>query len=67
MATFAKSTFNASVYSASRPTYPKQLFDHIFNYHRRKPNAGWGRAIDLGCGTGTCSGTQTTRTDSNVL
>ncbi|KAJ3575402.1 hypothetical protein NP233_g1124 [Leucocoprinus birnbaumii] len=52
MATFAKATFNASVYSASRPTYPKQLFDHIFNYHKRKPNAGWTRAIDIGCGPG---------------
>ncbi|KAF9449848.1 S-adenosyl-L-methionine-dependent methyltransferase [Macrolepiota fuliginosa MF-IS2] len=52
MATFAKSTFNASIYSASRPTYPTQLFDYIFNHHRRKPNAGWKRAVDLGCGTG---------------
>ncbi|KAF9446027.1 S-adenosyl-L-methionine-dependent methyltransferase [Macrolepiota fuliginosa MF-IS2] len=52
MSTFAKSTFNASVYSASRPLYPTQLYDYIFNYHRHKPNAEWNRAIDLGCGTG---------------
>ncbi|KXN81413.1 Trans-aconitate 3-methyltransferase [Leucoagaricus sp. SymC.cos] len=52
MATFANSTFNAAVYSASRPTYPKQLFEYIFNYHRRKPNARWDRALDTGCGTG---------------
>lgn len=33
MATFAKSTFNASIYASARPTYPKQLFDLIFRYH----------------------------------
>ncbi|KAK0204216.1 S-adenosyl-L-methionine-dependent methyltransferase [Desarmillaria ectypa] len=64
MATFAKETFNASVYAASRPTYPKALFDYIFAYHesgalshqqlasspRYKPR--WDLAVDLGCGTG---------------
>ncbi|KAF8962067.1 S-adenosyl-L-methionine-dependent methyltransferase [Flammula alnicola] len=55
MATFAKSTFNASIYSASRPTYPSQLFEYIFDFHRRgsklnKPQ--WERAVDVGCGTG---------------
>ncbi|THU85969.1 hypothetical protein K435DRAFT_783066 [Dendrothele bispora CBS 962.96] len=34
MATFAKSTFDTSVYAASRPTYPKALFQFIFNYHQ---------------------------------
>lgn len=33
MAAFAKSTFNAQVYAASRPTYPQQLFDFVFRYH----------------------------------
>ncbi|KAJ3842710.1 S-adenosyl-L-methionine-dependent methyltransferase [Lentinula raphanica] len=35
MATFAKSSFNAAVYAASRPTYPKSLFQLIFNYHEK--------------------------------
>ncbi|KDR79330.1 hypothetical protein GALMADRAFT_1234371 [Galerina marginata CBS 339.88] len=55
MSTFAKSAFNASSYSASRPTYPPQLFEYIFSFHRRgsKLNkAQWERAVDLGCGTG---------------
>ncbi|KAF9560509.1 S-adenosyl-L-methionine-dependent methyltransferase [Agrocybe pediades] len=58
MATFAKSTFNASVYASSRPTYPIQLFEHIFAFHGRGTNHGaaakpqWNRAVDVGCGTG---------------
>ncbi|KAF9261651.1 S-adenosyl-L-methionine-dependent methyltransferase [Marasmius fiardii PR-910] len=65
MATFAKATFDASVYTASRPTYPKALFDLIFKYHldatalpikssqtRPKGRARFDTAIDLGCGTG---------------
>ncbi len=56
MATFAKSTFNASVYSASRPTYPSQLLEYIFDFHRRGASQGtasFQRAVDAGCGTGT--------------
>lgn len=52
MATFAKVTFNASIYSKSRPTYPQKLFDYIFNYHRNHSAATWDVALDLGCGTG---------------
>ncbi|KAK0192066.1 S-adenosyl-L-methionine-dependent methyltransferase [Armillaria mellea] len=64
MATFAKKSFNASVYAASRPTYPKALFDFIFAYHEsgvvssQQPasvpryNPRWDLAVDLGCGTG---------------
>ncbi|KAF5372351.1 hypothetical protein D9615_009267 [Tricholomella constricta] len=48
MATFAKRTFNASVYSSFRPTYPKKLFKDIFEFHR----TGKDVAVDLGCGTG---------------
>jgi hypothetical protein len=33
MATFAKKTFNASVYAACRPTYPPELYETIFRYH----------------------------------
>ena len=57
MSTFAKSSFNASVYSASRPTYPLKLFEYIFSFHGQGANSNnkprWERAIDLGCGTGT--------------
>ncbi|KAJ7765512.1 S-adenosyl-L-methionine-dependent methyltransferase [Mycena maculata] len=57
MATFAKSTFNAARYAASRPTYPRSLFDTIFIYHEKSlamdgTSAGWHHALDLGCGTG---------------
>ncbi|KAL5521056.1 hypothetical protein ACEPAG_8978 [Sanghuangporus baumii] len=65
MATFAKSTFNAQLYSASRPTYPGQLYDFIFRYHEfgaacrslrgqsaKFPRQYWKHAVDLGCGTG---------------
>ncbi|KAF8235682.1 hypothetical protein L208DRAFT_1391973 [Tricholoma matsutake] len=51
MATFAKSTFNAAIYSSFRPTYPKELFNDIFDYHRTAKNAKWDLAVDLGCGT----------------
>ena len=57
MSTFAKSSFNASVYSASRPTYPLKLFEYIFQFHGQGANSNikprWERAVDLGCGTGT--------------
>ncbi|PPR00682.1 hypothetical protein CVT24_000970 [Panaeolus cyanescens] len=51
MSTFAKPSFNAAVYSASRPTYPVKLFEHIFAFHREH-SGQWKRAVDLGCGTG---------------
>ncbi|KAF5343091.1 hypothetical protein D9758_016020 [Tetrapyrgos nigripes] len=35
MATFAKASFDTSVYATSRPTYPKALFKFIFDYHQR--------------------------------
>ncbi|TFK36215.1 S-adenosyl-L-methionine-dependent methyltransferase [Crucibulum laeve] len=52
MATFAKSSFNAAVYSASRPTYPAKLFECIYNYHGRSKDTCWERAVDIGCGPG---------------
>lgn len=52
MATFGKATYNAARYAAIRPTYPRQLYDFIFQYHERGPKARWGVAVDLGCGTG---------------
>ena len=48
MAAFAKAAYNASAYGASRPTYPKKLYDIILAYHC----AGRDRCVDLGCGTG---------------
>ncbi|KAG1796066.1 S-adenosyl-L-methionine-dependent methyltransferase [Suillus plorans] len=52
MATFANSSFDTSIYATSRPTYPRSLFDFIFQYHERNKGARWDRAVDLGCGTG---------------
>ncbi|OCH88058.1 S-adenosyl-L-methionine-dependent methyltransferase [Obba rivulosa] len=52
MATFAKATYDAGRYAAARPTYPRQLFDFVFQYHGRTSGARWERAVDLGCGTG---------------
>ncbi|KIJ49131.1 hypothetical protein M422DRAFT_205327 [Sphaerobolus stellatus SS14] len=52
MATFAKQAFNAASYAAVRPTYPRALFDFIYQYHGGGSAARWERAVDLGCGTG---------------
>jgi len=56
MATFAKQIFNATSYSAIRPTYPRSLYDSIYQYHGQSPGARWTRAVDLGCGTGESTG-----------
>ncbi|KAG6840015.1 hypothetical protein C0991_009571 [Blastosporella zonata] len=52
MATFAKKAFNASVYSSFRPTYPKKLFQEVYEYHQATETTSWDVAVDLGCGTG---------------
>jgi len=52
MATFAKSSFNVLNYASIRPTYPQQLFEYVFNFHKKSGKAQWDRAVDLGCGTG---------------
>ncbi|KAF8327641.1 S-adenosyl-L-methionine-dependent methyltransferase, partial [Amanita rubescens] len=53
MSTFAQASFNASIYSSARPTYPGKLFKRILGYHKRSPGgAGFDLALDLGCGTG---------------
>ncbi|KAI0795021.1 S-adenosyl-L-methionine-dependent methyltransferase [Abortiporus biennis] len=52
MATFGRATYNAAKYASIRPTYPRQLYDYVFKYHQRIPNARWITALDLGCGTG---------------
>ncbi|KAG2346401.1 hypothetical protein BDR05DRAFT_997390 [Suillus weaverae] len=52
MATFGKSSFDTAIYATHRPTYPRSLYDFIFQYHERNKDARWDRAVDLGCGTG---------------
>ncbi|OJA20052.1 hypothetical protein AZE42_13044 [Rhizopogon vesiculosus] len=52
MATFGNASFNTAIYASFRPTYPRSLFDFIFQYHERSRDARWDRAVDLGCGTG---------------
>lgn len=52
MSTFGRATYNAARYAAIRPTYPRQLFDFVFRFHERNPQARFGLAVDLGCGTG---------------
>ncbi|KAF5339813.1 hypothetical protein D9611_009091 [Ephemerocybe angulata] len=55
MATFAKSSFNAAIYAAARPTYSPKLFEYIHEYYKNQPlgsSARWDRAVDVGCGTG---------------
>ncbi|KAH7890650.1 S-adenosyl-L-methionine-dependent methyltransferase [Phlebopus sp. FC_14] len=52
MATFGETNFNTAIYAASRPTYPRELYEFVFSFHRRSQSAQWERAIDLGCGTG---------------
>ncbi|KAJ7434489.1 S-adenosyl-L-methionine-dependent methyltransferase [Mycena galericulata] len=56
MATFAKSSYNSGSYAASRPTYPRLLFDVVLQFHKEgsaNDNVDrWQRAVDLGCGTG---------------
>ncbi|KAG2346405.1 hypothetical protein BDR05DRAFT_782459 [Suillus weaverae] len=52
MATFSKSSFDSVIYATFRPTYPRSLYNVIFQYHERNKDARWDRAVDLGCGTG---------------
>ncbi|KAK7062727.1 trans-aconitate methyltransferase 1 [Paramarasmius palmivorus] len=67
MATFAKASFDSAIYAASRPRYPKALFELIYKYHQEGPAAlplasqgsytlkgrpRFDTAVDLGCGTG---------------
>ncbi|KIJ60857.1 hypothetical protein HYDPIDRAFT_116722 [Hydnomerulius pinastri MD-312] len=52
MATFGQTNFDTTVYARGRPTYPQELYDFVFEYHKRSPDAKYERAIDLGCGTG---------------
>ncbi|GAA5843628.1 hypothetical protein JCM9279_000812 [Rhodotorula babjevae] len=55
MATFAKRSFDAAAYAASRPSYPRALLDHIVAFLDRAPPATTAAPttlVDLGCGPG---------------
>ncbi|KAJ7210176.1 S-adenosyl-L-methionine-dependent methyltransferase [Mycena pura] len=56
MATFAQTSYDSANYAASRPTYPRLLYDVVLQFHKEgQANGGsdrWNRAVDLGCGTG---------------
>ncbi|KAJ7210171.1 S-adenosyl-L-methionine-dependent methyltransferase [Mycena pura] len=56
MSTFAQTSYDSANYAASRPTYPRLLFDVVLQFHKEgQANGGsdrWNRAVDLGCGTG---------------
>ncbi|KAH9919479.1 S-adenosyl-L-methionine-dependent methyltransferase [Epithele typhae] len=52
MATFGKATFNAAKYASCRPTYPRQLYDFVFQFRESTKGARWDTALDIGCGTG---------------
>ncbi|MFC9708147.1 hypothetical protein ACFTRD_08295 [Paenibacillus sp. NPDC056933] len=47
----SKETFNciASEYEKYRPTYPDEMFDHIFNYSNALKED---KILEIGCGTG---------------
>ena len=40
-----------SLFSTVRPTYPKLLYERIYQFHE-SPAAQWDKALDLGCGSG---------------
>ncbi|KAF7368871.1 S-adenosyl-L-methionine-dependent methyltransferase [Mycena venus] len=56
MATFADSSYDSGSYAASRPTYPRLLYDVVLRFHKEGQATEdlnrWNRALDLGCGTG---------------
>ncbi|KAL8279508.1 hypothetical protein RQP46_008070 [Phenoliferia psychrophenolica] len=53
MSTFAKSSFNAVAYAASRPAYPPALYAHVLSYAHPLPSPVASRTVlDLGCGPG---------------
>ncbi|GAA5863000.1 hypothetical protein JCM8547_003644 [Rhodosporidiobolus lusitaniae] len=53
MATFAKKSFDAAAYAASRPTYPPQLFTHVLSTVPTLSSSRSPRTLlDLGAGPG---------------
>ncbi|GAA5925778.1 class I SAM-dependent methyltransferase [Sporobolomyces koalae] len=52
MATFSKSTFNASKYAASRPHYPTALYSHVLAYAAVPRSSSPRTLVDIGCGPG---------------
>lgn len=49
---FGAETLEWDQYHQFRPSYPKELFEIIFNYHNRNGNE-WSLAADFGSGPGT--------------
>ncbi|GAA5874695.1 hypothetical protein JCM16303_002954 [Sporobolomyces ruberrimus] len=53
MATFSRSTFNATKYAASRPHYPPALYSHVLDYASLESTTTAPRIlVDVGCGPG---------------
>jgi SAM-dependent methyltransferase len=54
MSTFGKATFKAAGYLSARPTYPKSLYDYIYQYNRKHNGSETSSTlcIDIGCGPG---------------
>ncbi|GAA5893720.1 class I SAM-dependent methyltransferase [Sporobolomyces salmoneus] len=53
MSTFSRSTFNATRYAASRPHYPRALYDHVLDYASLESTSTGPRTlVDVGCGPG---------------
>ncbi|KAJ7597743.1 S-adenosyl-L-methionine-dependent methyltransferase [Mycena floridula] len=63
MSTFARTSFNTKNYAASRPVYPRTLYETVLRYHKTgalpfsreqkfTQQGGTDLALDLGCGTG---------------
>lgn len=51
MSTFSASNFDSDRYSKSRPTYPRQFYDALAQYHE----GPWKCLVDIGCGPGTAT------------
>ncbi|GAA5857715.1 hypothetical protein JCM1840_000879 [Sporobolomyces johnsonii] len=56
MATFAKRSFDAAAYAASRPSYPPALYSHVLSYLNASPPSSSAThprtVLDLGAGPG---------------
>ncbi|KAH3901893.1 related to Trans-aconitate 3-methyltransferase [Saccharomycodes ludwigii] len=58
MSEFSSKTFNAKLYSVSRPNYPKSLYSYLLKYHQLKNtqrSSSPSFLIDVGCGPGTAT------------
>ncbi|KAF8316876.1 S-adenosyl-L-methionine-dependent methyltransferase [Clavulina sp. PMI_390] len=58
--------FDWEEYTASRPLYPKQLYDIIFQHHS-KAGGKYSRALDVGCGPGTVTDVLASRLRGEII